>query len=297
MIKTTARVLPLPVPDHTDIIQSEADFQVVTTNTNPSHKLVVLKKATDLLSAMYLKPPCPTCTFEPNLQRVMKKCLEHSQSRDSIYFDIGANIGIHSLYMAALGYKVVALEADSDTFGLFSRSIAENNFFNRILALNVAVTSERADVQMMRNPNNIGNNQIVSATNSTIGDPSSDLHHTARGVKLDDLLPFLPPEREIVLKIDIEGHECYVMNKEQATALFSSRKIPCIAMEFTPKAMNVDQKCIQDMISLLTSFGYVPYFAVGKLAAQKVEVANMYNTVSEDILWIPENQTIAQYIT
>ena len=66
--------------------------------------------------------------------------------------------------MAALGYKVVAVEADSETFGLFSKSIAENKFFNKILAFNVAITSERTDVQMMRNPGNIGNNQIISVS-------------------------------------------------------------------------------------------------------------------------------------
>ena len=128
-------------------------------------------------------------------------------------------------------------------------------------------------------------------------DSSSELRHTARGVRLDDLLPFLPQERDIVLKIDIEGHECHVLNMEQATSLFASRKITCIAMEFTPKQMKVDQKCVGEMISLLTSLGYVPYFAVGDNAAKQIELATMYDEVSEDILWIPKNQTVAQYIS
>ena len=46
--------------------------------------------------------------------------------------DIGANIGIYSLYAAKRGHKVVAFEPESQNFALLQRNISLNNLDNYI---------------------------------------------------------------------------------------------------------------------------------------------------------------------
>lgn len=132
------------------------------------------------------------------------------------FFDIGANIGIHTLYVAALNYSVVAVEPDSETFSMLSQSIAVNRFFDRIQAINAAVTSSRRTVEMLRFPDNIGMTRIITSEQASKLQPHQ--RHTFRGIKLDDIVPFLS-HKNIVLKIDTEGHECYVLNAEQVRSL------------------------------------------------------------------------------
>ena len=48
-------------------------------------------------------------TWEPQISLTVKLLLEQ-MNQDIMFLDIGANLGIHSLYAAKLGYRVVAVE-------------------------------------------------------------------------------------------------------------------------------------------------------------------------------------------
>jgi 2-polyprenyl-3-methyl-5-hydroxy-6-metoxy-1,4-benzoquinol methylase len=48
-------------------------------------------------------------TWEPGISLTIKLLLEQAD-KDILFLDIGANLGIHSLYAAKLGYRVVAIE-------------------------------------------------------------------------------------------------------------------------------------------------------------------------------------------
>ena len=48
-------------------------------------------------------------TWEKGISLTIKLLLEQ-MNQDSLFLDIGANLGIHSLYAAKLGYRVVAVE-------------------------------------------------------------------------------------------------------------------------------------------------------------------------------------------
>ena len=48
-------------------------------------------------------------TWEPGLS-ITIKILQEQADQDILFLDIGANLGIHSLYAAKLGYRVVSIE-------------------------------------------------------------------------------------------------------------------------------------------------------------------------------------------
>ena len=53
--------------------------------------------------------------YEENISQILKKLLHmmtklHEGSKKTIFLDVGANIGMHTLYVAKLGYPVWAVE-------------------------------------------------------------------------------------------------------------------------------------------------------------------------------------------
>ena len=48
--------------------------------------------------------------------------------KESVFFDIGANIGIYSLFAAKLNYSTVSFEPESHNFAALNININDNNF-------------------------------------------------------------------------------------------------------------------------------------------------------------------------
>ena len=55
--------------------------------------------------------------------------IESFDSKDTL-IDIGANIGIYTIYAAKRGHRIIAFEPESQNFGLLNRHISLNNVDN-----------------------------------------------------------------------------------------------------------------------------------------------------------------------
>ena len=51
-----------------------------------------------------------TGSWEKNISKIIKMLLNKYVHKSTVFLDIGANLGIHSLYAAKLGFKVWAVE-------------------------------------------------------------------------------------------------------------------------------------------------------------------------------------------
>ena len=58
-----------------------------------------------------------------------------------IFYDIGANIGIYSLYAASRNIKVYAFEPESSSYAILNNNIKINSFDESIKALNIALNN------------------------------------------------------------------------------------------------------------------------------------------------------------
>lgn len=61
-----------------------------------------------------------------------------------VLFDIGANIGLYSIYAAKKGVNVVAFEPESQNYALINKNIYLNGLSQKILCLNIALSDEDA---------------------------------------------------------------------------------------------------------------------------------------------------------
>jgi hypothetical protein len=68
-----------------------------------------------------------------------------------VLFDIGANIGLYSIYAAKTGIKVLAFEPESQNYALLNKNVFLNRCADNVMCLNVAL-SDKDSVDYMYIP-------------------------------------------------------------------------------------------------------------------------------------------------
>lgn len=127
-----------------------------------------------------------------------------------LVLDVGANVGLYAIHsLSRSGVKrVVAVEASEATYRELQGNLSLQRTETRIEAHHVAVSDRTGTVQFYEYGNMAGHNNI--AETGFVGErPGSRLVEVATR-RLDDLI--LDRDRTIAMKIDVEGHECHVLD-------------------------------------------------------------------------------------
>lgn len=129
------------------------------------------------------------------------------------YFDIGANLGAHTVFFAnhCRASKVVAFEGNSEMAQLWNRNIGLNVPEPKC-RLEERFVSAHKKLSFHRDPANSGGSHV---------EPEADGAHEA--VALDDFIG----DKPVFLKIDVEGHEMEVL-KSGMSVLEQCRPDLCI---------------------------------------------------------------------
>ena len=168
-----------------------------------------------------------------------------------ILYDIGANIGVYSLYAVSRGLKVYAFEPESSSYAILNNNIKINSFDEQIKALNIALN----DTNMISHLN-ISNFQPGKSGHSF--DKPINQHgkeyvpeykQACIGYRLDSLIHdfSLPVPNHI--KIDVDG------NEEKIIAgfgnLLNHSSLKSIMVE-----MNIGKESRDNIAGKILSFGF-----------------------------------------
>jgi FkbM family methyltransferase len=148
--------------------------------------------------------------------------------RQTVFLDIGANVGLFSLLIASqTSAKVLAFEPVRSTFQALVRNCVHNSSLD-VAPLNLALGSVARAVEITALPNS-GINQVVTVA-ERIGDPLQ----WAPQLALDQLLVhrFLKPGGKLVIKIDVERYEFEVLRG--ARQLLASELPIALCIEVDP---------------------------------------------------------------
>lgn len=119
---------------------------------------------------------------------------------EKVFVDVGANIGVHSRRMAALGYKTYSFEPNPNAFRLLGLNAGKD-----CEIFQLALGSDVGKVKMFeRSPQNLGNTQSIQV------DESSNTSEELIDMSTLDLERNSLPKTGIV-KIDVEGGELEVL--------------------------------------------------------------------------------------
>lgn len=176
--------------------------------------------------------------YEPNIATIIRRFVRCSD----VVIDVGANIGVHSLYMSRLGAKVYAFEPVTQFRKQFQESLKLSYYDITVYPFALGEKDEEKII-------------YTSKTNAAISsfmvndDPEST---EVVGIKTLDSFKLKPS----FIKIDVEGYEEAVLRGGIKTIV---NYHPVILFEFSPlfyRNLNIDGRIILD---LLISLGYKLY--------------------------------------
>ena len=129
--------------------------------------------------------------------------LEHR--KDAVVIDLGANLGLFSLYAAKYSKQVYAIEPDPELFGCIIKMLEFNELTN-IKAIRSAVFIDNATYDFWRN-----SNRTMGSLHQAVKDPKFPPIKVS-AITLDKLFEDEKIDHVDLLKIDIEGSEVEVIS-------------------------------------------------------------------------------------
>jgi FkbM family methyltransferase len=143
-----------------------------------------------------------------------------------IVVDIGANIGMFSLFAASLSpdVQVYALEPASDTFALLQKNVAANHFTN-VQCERCAVAAMTGELRLYLDSGSLGDSVI----REWVGNENVTGTERVPCISLDDLFSRYRLPRCDFLKVDCEGSEFNLFTTASSQTL---EKIAAIAVEY-----------------------------------------------------------------
>lgn len=148
------------------------------------------------------------------------------------FYDVGANVGVFSLYAAKKGMAVVALEPFFENYAALNRNIALNGLDVRIRALNVAAHNEdsisRLKVSMLL-PGKAGHAFDRDAGWSDKPFPS-EFRQSAIGRRLDTLAYNTSLPRPNHVKIDVDGNDHLVVEGMECILAGNDLRSVCVEL-------------------------------------------------------------------
>jgi FkbM family methyltransferase len=121
-------------------------------------------------------------------------------TKDSIVLDVGAWIGPTTLYLSQIAKQVYAFEPDLDALKILKNNIELNNFKNITV-----ITKALSDTNSFKYMKMLGNSE------SQVINFKKDDTDLIECITFDRFLEIMDLEKVDFIKIDIEGHERYLI--------------------------------------------------------------------------------------
>ena len=200
-----------------------------------------LNEAIDL--SIYL-----TGKFEPQIFKIIKKL---SQNGNYDYIDIGANCGVHSIYLAQefIDSRVIAIEPTNYSFNKLLKNINSNPILkNNIIPIQSFITSSKNlpnevysswELNSEKNQHTFHKGVKKSTTNSKI-------------CSLDELVEAYKIKYSII-KCDVDGNELFIFESGKN---YLRKYKPKIVMELAPYLYKENGYKADDLFKIIKSFRY-----------------------------------------
>jgi FkbM family methyltransferase len=202
-------------------------------------------------------------------------------------FDVGANIGFTSIFLATLAsdVKVTAFEPSPTIYQFLHKNISYNNLTGAVVTEQVAASNKTGTVEFTELPGLLAGSYIADVA---VAHPSAEgtTKKIVRTRPLDDYCAERKTSRLDLLKIDTEGHEVSVL--EGARGIIEKFK-PLTVVEFNFWILTYMQQL--DAQSFLDPvFSIFPHVGVvdGASGAHKV----LRNTVADRKQFVDECNTV-----
>jgi len=138
--------------------------------------------------------------------------------------DCGANVGVVTTQMAQYAKKVYAFEPNPYAFKELQKKFEDNK---KVVIYNQGVWDKNTTTKLFFHENSDQNEVMWSTGSSIIAEKSNVLKSKYQEIEIIDLVEFIKKIKEeiTVIKIDIEGAECELLEKIIASGIYKQVKM------------------------------------------------------------------------
>ena len=193
------------------------------------NKIYVKKEGVKIFSLRNFSSTCEMraktfLTKEPDTIEWIEKFDEND-----VFLDIGANIGIYSLYAAKKVAKVWAIEPESLNYAMLNLNTFDNGLSSKITALPISLHKYNSIDHL--NIHNLNWGEALNSFNNTKDQFGNkfipNFNQGSFSIKLDDLINFIGKVDHI--KIDVDGNEDLILEGAEKTLI--NKEIKSILIE------------------------------------------------------------------
>lgn len=178
-------------------------------------------------------------TKEPDTIEWINNFVPHS-----ILYDIGANVGMFSIYAAARGATVYAFEPESQNYAVLNRNIYLNQLQDKVQAYNIALNNKTCIDRLYIKEFTIGGalNNFGESIDYKKEKFNPGFKQAVASFKADDLINLHQLAIPDYIKIDVDGLEPAVV--EGAQQLLKNTKVKSILIELNTR-LSADNELIE----------------------------------------------------
>jgi FkbM family methyltransferase len=159
--------------------------------------------------------------------------------RNTLYLDIGANIGLTSIPVAQLGYTTCAFEPNPLALEVLFKNLSRNQSeLEKFTVLPFALGDGKNSTSNRSLFVPLGNLGAASLNENWSPGVNPSIEYSVNQTSLDQVISFLYPPRKlskfkfVIIKLDVEGNEVEVLKGGRN---FIQRKRPIIIFEHNPR--------------------------------------------------------------
>ena len=170
----------------------------------------------------------------------IQQWIDEYGGKDKIFFDVGANIGVYSLYYAFVHKAAVfSFEPSFRNLDLLVKNIRLNNLSDYISVISNPVFNKETFDKFFQSEN------IAGLAESTFGENNKKAnHYKTLSISLNQLIKKNIIKKPNLIKIDVDGNEAEVING--ATEIISSEECYSILVETRPSTNEIIEKILKE---------------------------------------------------
>lgn len=199
----------------------------------------------------------------------------NSFQNTDVLWDIGANVGLYSLYAAAKGLTVLAYEPSPSNYYLLSKNIEINKLDNKIEAYCIAFNdSTKIDVFYMSSTELGGALSSFGEELDWQGKPfTASLKQAMLGFSIDDFIEKFNPSFPSHIKIDVDGIENKIIAGAKGTLADSRLKSVLVELDTARK------RYYEEVTGMLNDAGLKLSKKLHASVFDNSEFSNIYNHI------------------